>query len=119
MSEILECGHPESPHSDITRGYGQDEAGNRYCYACCADRDRKTMTDNGVIALYLVQRGNEYRLINWPGSLEFIPHHVRRSPHGGGFGSQRTDAWFSFNGEPWHAVCRGDMDLARCHRLKS
>jgi hypothetical protein len=34
-TELLECGHAESPHSDFTRGYGTRADGSRHCYACC------------------------------------------------------------------------------------
>lgn len=57
---------------------------------------------------------------NWPGSLEFktLPG-VRRNPRGGGFGAQRTDAWFvGPDGYVWHAINRGDNDIARCKRTK-
>jgi hypothetical protein len=120
MSELLECGHPESPHDGFTSGYGKDADGNRYCYACCAERDREAMIADGQITLYLVKRGEEYHITNWPGSLDFIPYYVLKSPRGGGFGAQRTDAWFTGpDGKRWHAVNRGDMDLARCRRTKS
>jgi len=33
MAESLECGHEESPHNDITRGYGTDKNGNKVGFA--------------------------------------------------------------------------------------
>lgn len=53
--EILECGHPESPHSDFTRGYGLTADGARHCYECCAKNDKQHMLEEGNIALYLVR----------------------------------------------------------------
>lgn len=53
MSELLDCGHPESAHSDSTRGYGQDKDGKRYCYDCCQARDIAYMQEHGRIDAYL------------------------------------------------------------------
>ena len=135
-TELLECGHPESPHSDFTRGYGTNDKGERHCYACCAANDRAAMIETGRATLYLVSRPNaapatvgsgmrarapvHWFVMNWPGSLEFncFPT-VRKSSRGGGFGSQRTDAWFAGpDGYIWHAVNRGDSQIARCRRTK-
>lgn len=118
--ELLECGHPESPHSDITRGYGKDADGNRHCYACCAARDVADMVETGTATLYLTKDASgQHEITNWPGSLRLHVYHVRTSPYGGGFGSQRTDAWFTGpDGKAWHAVNRGDNQVARCRRLK-
>ena len=116
-AKTLDCGHPPSSHSDITTGYGQDSNGRTYCYSCCADRDRADMIETGRATLYLVKRADWHVITNWPSSLEFRAHDVSRSPRGGGFGSQRTDAWFTGpDGFIWHAINRGDMDLARCRR---
>lgn len=141
MTDLLECGHPESPHRDFTRGYGTWENGDRFCYACCAERDRKDMIETGRATLYLVERIEKrplqnagyyglaekdstvdvktYYVTNWPGSLEFKARHIDYKKYGGGFGSQRTDAWFTGpDGKAWHAVNRGDSQIARCRRLK-
>ncbi len=66
-SELLTCGHPESLHSDITRGYGKDASGDTYCYDCCTSRDLATMADTGRIDAYLSSDGN--RITNWPGRV--------------------------------------------------
>jgi hypothetical protein len=125
-TNILDCGHAESPHSDITTGYGIDPAGKKHCYACCADRDRADMIATGKATLYLVQCAprplsafsKAHELTNWPGSLRFPATYVRISKRGGGFGSQRTDAYFTGpDGKAWHAVNRGDSQIARCRRL--
>lgn len=51
---ILDCGHEPSEHSNTTTGYGEDLAGRTYCYACCAERDKKDMIETGRATMYLV-----------------------------------------------------------------
>ena len=116
-ARVLDCGHTPSPHSAATTGYGTLPDGKRICYACCAERDRADMIATGKATLYLV--GNVRHVTNWPGALAFAVLERRISKHGGGFGSQRTDAWFHGpDGYVWHAVNRGDNDIARCKRTK-
>lgn len=131
LTALLDCGHPapalSADHTGGT-GYGTDADGKRHCYACCAAIDRAAMVATGRATLYLVQREftdsadgtkfKRWRVVNWPGSLEFPV----RGPvsHGkGGFGAQRTDAWFAGpDGYVWHAINRGDNQIARCKRTK-
>lgn len=125
--ELLECGHPESPHSDFTRGYGRDAEGNRYCYACCAERDKADMRERGRIALYLSPRSQEerdaghysatHKVTNWPGSLVFLVYGSRRGWHN--WAGPRYDVWFTFEGEEWHGVQYGDnTQIVHCKRTK-
>jgi hypothetical protein len=121
-AEILECGHPATPQApgSITTGYGTDANGARHCFACCAENDRREMVETGRAVLYLTGNPEKgWTVTNWPGTLRFPVHHTRTSRCGGGFGAQRTDAWFTGpDGKCWHAINRGDMDLARCRRIK-
>jgi hypothetical protein len=125
MTTILDCGHPPSDYKGIGTGYGTAPDGKTACYECCAVRDREQMVRDGTAVLYLtshrqIPSGNHTReVINWPGSLRFAVTRWRHSRHGGGFGTQRTDAWFiGPDGATWHAINRGDMDVARCKRVK-
>lgn len=63
--EILECGHPESPHSAITRGYGRDKDGNRFCYDCCHKMDLESMKNDSVFGAYV--NSDKTEITNWPG----------------------------------------------------
>lgn len=63
--ELLECGHPESAHLSITRGYGTDKDGKRSCYTCCQAGDIKTMQETGRIDAYL--SSDSKTITNWPG----------------------------------------------------
>lgn len=116
MITILECGHAlNKPERDtVTTGYGRTASGDRHCFACCAEQDRAEMIETGRHPCLYLTRG-EVR--NWPGSLRFAVTETRRNPRAGGFGSQRTDAWFRGpDGHMWHAINRGDNDIARCRR---
>lgn len=111
--ELLECGHPESPHSEITRGYGRDEQGNRYCYACCAESDKKYMREHGKITLYF----DGSKVTNWPDSLEFMAKNIRKSWHN--IGRVRYDFRFMFEGEVWSGYQIGEWNqIAHCKRTK-
>lgn len=119
-TKLWDCGHTGP-------GCGIDRATEKTsCYACCADQDKARMIADGKITLYLVKCEprplsaftRAFEITNWPGSLKFPATLTRTSKRGGGFGSQRTDAYFTGpDGKKWHAVNRGNMQLARCHRL--
>ena len=116
METILDCGHAPSAHESFTTGYGINANGKKHCYACCAEHDRVAMLADGRATLYLTEKG----ITNWPGSLVFpILGSPNVKPHGGGFGAQRTDAWFVGPDRfVWHAINRGDSQIARCRRTK-
>ena len=66
--ETLECGHEESPHSDITRGYGRDDKGNRHCYTCCEKRDRESLKTETRLFAYLSKAiDGTLEITAWPG----------------------------------------------------
>lgn len=96
------------------------DTGARICYACSAKRERADMIATGRATLYLTGGGDRACAVtDWPGKLRFPALQVERKRGAGGFGAQRTDAWFNGpDGHVWHAVNRGGMDLARCRRTK-
>lgn len=119
--ELLECGHPESEHSDITRGYGRDDQGNRYCYTCCANRDRETMIQEGKYTLYLTKNEQGlWKVSNWPGSLEFKPYYVKewKASAWGGYIDAATAYFVGPDGYVWSAINKGDNEIARCRRTR-
>lgn len=61
----LDCGHPESPHSDITRGYGTRADGTRHCYDCCQRFDLETIASGEPIVAYV--SSDKRSIVNWPG----------------------------------------------------
>lgn len=122
---LLDCGHPPSEHSPYTTGYGQKADGSKHCYACCAKETRADMIEDGATTLYLTHRqrpGSDrvhWYVTDWAAHLEFPVTHCKEAKRGGGFGSQRTDAWFDGpDGYVWHAINRGDMQIARCRRTR-
>lgn len=123
-ARVLDCGHSPSIHEPWTTGYGTTPDGRRHCYACIGAMDRAAMLADGRATLYLAERkqgdgSGRWFVTYWPGSLEFPCSRVSHSRHGGGFGSPRSDAWFiGPDGATWHAVNRGDSQIARCRRLK-
>lgn len=133
-ARILDCGHTPSPHPVCTTGYGATADGKRHCYACCADQERAAMIATGRATLYLTRKDqpeslpgpamgrgmvSRWTIGDWSGTLAFPAYGVKFSRNGGRFGSQRTDAYFTGpDGKEWHAVNRGDNDIARCRRIK-
>jgi len=114
----LDCGHPESPHSDITRGYGIDLQGRKICYGCCAENDRAQMRKTGKACLYLTRnKVGAHELSNWPGSLKIPVLFVRKGRHN--IAKVRYDFEFRFEGLRWIGTVYGDnTQIAHCRRLK-
>jgi hypothetical protein len=116
-TELLDCGHPESPREEFTRGYGRTQDGKKHCYECCAAMDRKQMREDGKIVLYLTEGKNGVgELSNWPGTLK-LRCGVKKGKHN--IAGKRYDVWFSFENSNWHGVQYGDnTTLCRCKRVK-
>lgn len=113
---ICDRGHPESPHSDITRGYGTNADGATLCYDCCLEQDKAIMRQTGKYTLYLVIRDGRYIVSNWPGTLEF-PATGKKSWHN--FAGTRTDVWFRFEGQLWHGYSIGNFtQICHCKKTK-
>jgi hypothetical protein len=120
---ILDCGHPESNNgSGCGTGYGQDKHGKRYCYACCAERDKRSMRETGRAVLYLTTKpdlGGDYgnaEITNWPGSLKLTGRYHKGSHN---IARTRYDVWFKFEGQNWWGVTYGeDTQICHCKRVK-
>lgn len=109
-AQLLDCGHTESEHSDITTGYGMDAQGKKHCYGCCAEQDKKTMRETGRYTLYL---DTKTRIVsNWPGSLKLDVYHLTGGRHN--IAGRRYDVYFMFEGSRWHGVQYGD-NTQICH----
>lgn len=108
--------------SGCTTGYGEYQ-GRKYCFACCALRDKADMiaTGHAVLYLYRDMKGGilQARSVgNWPGSLKIPCYRSTHSRHN--IGRTRIDVWFfDSEGKPWHGVNIGDNDIVRCKRIKS
>lgn len=114
---ICDCGHPESPHSDITRGYGTNADGATLCYDCCLEQDKENMRTTGKATLYLVARNGKYFVTNWLGTLSLPVEFVRKSRHN--IAGTRTDVWFAFENKPWHGYGVGThTQICHCKKTK-
>lgn len=70
---MCDCGHMESAHSEITRGYGRDANGKTSCYDCCTQADKDALKDGTQFCGYISSDG--LRLVNWPGfALGTVTH---------------------------------------------
>lgn len=119
--------------------YGSYDDGRKLCYSCCGRIGGAEMIEDGATVLYLSHedRANgckastcsdrrHWKITNWPGNLVFralqVSHsHQWFSPRGSLYNVkvQRTDAWFvGPDHKMWWAVVKGDMELARCKRIK-
>ena len=114
MSKLLYCGHEPSEHSECTTGYGSDSRGRRYCYDCCAERERDAMIKTGQGVLYLTDKG----ITDWPGRLVFKPYHRTKGRHN--IARTREDVWFiGPDSKRWHGVLYGhNTQVVHCNRTK-
>jgi len=104
--ELLFCGHVESAHSAITRGYGIDSDGNKHCYDCCLAIEVAAM------------RRDKNRVTNWIGNLSIKIGTIKKSSHN--IARNRYDFWFVFDGHVWHGVQYGaNTQIAHCKQTKT
>lgn len=123
VPKVLDCGHPPTNDGPLSTGYGTDRAGKTFCYACCAENDKKAMIEDGRACMYLVSNKDHrsnvvYNVTNWLGSLKFQVYHHRVGKHN--IAGSRIDAWFKGpDGFVWHAKQYGTMsDICHCKRTK-
>lgn len=109
------------PAKTLFPEYGRTEAGELHCWACCGEVDQERMRETGRAVLYISFPGVGAVLQNWPGTLTIAPVRTHRrtvwSPVGGYI--QRTDVWFTSEGQRWHGVNLGGSQITRCRRLKA
>lgn len=100
MTEILDCGHPESPHSNSTRGYGRTKDGKTACYDCCTQADLEHMDKEGAIVAYL--RGDGKTITNWPGMTLMTVQRATEGSAGGFCARERiTRVWATDRHGAW------------------
>ena len=117
MITTLDCGHELVKDHSSSAGYGTNGDGIKLCYNCCAEQDKAFMREHGKNTLYLTKDEKGWKVTNWPGTLVFRPHYVKKGWHN--IAGSRHDAWFTFEGHVWHAVQYGEWsDIARCKRTK-
>ena len=105
MENLLDCGHAESPHSEITRGYGVDAQGKKHCYDCCTARDVADLRDTSrPFTAYISCDGRS--VTNWPGRplMRIYSHHTGRAGFGGEMHYWRA---VDVHGQHWHGKNSG------------
>lgn len=122
------CGAECIP-TEYVSGYGEagektliGKPGDKLCFACCAEGDRRTMDQDGRITLYLTLQGEpgsvwgSGKVSNWPGTLSF-PCKGKRGHHN--IAGARYDVWFNdHQGNPWHGTQYGNnTQLCHCRKL--
>ena len=115
------CGSPiVSEEGSVGTGYGTTPAGERHCYACCADDDRASMVATGRATLYLTSRDGENVITNWPGSLTFKAGAHWTGRHNMWAASKVTFVRFiGPDGAVWAGRQIGDFnDILHCRRTK-
>jgi hypothetical protein len=86
------------------------------CYDCQGLKDAGRMLDGERMIMYFIE-GDPCKIVNWPGTLQFIPFLVHAGTHN--IAKIRIDAWFiGPDGCEWHGICIGDSQLMRVNRLK-
>lgn len=118
MTELLDCGHPESEHLSCTRGYGIDSNGRRFCYACCHQQDLARMKITGQASAYL--NGDGLTVTNWPGWTLMKVHREWHTSAGGFLsGVKITRVWAKDEeGNWWSGSGPGRGMYLRLKRLK-
>jgi hypothetical protein len=114
----LDCGHPESTHSSITRGYGTCD-GKRYCYDCCRERDLNYMHTHGKISAYLA--GDGKTITTWPG-LPLLTVTASWQTSAGGFAGDTTITRvqaIADDGSKWYGRGPGRGMYIRLRRAKT
>lgn len=119
--ERLDCGHSESPHSDITRGYAVRPNGQRICYGCAEARDKANLLTETRYGAYLHKvRGAEHTLTGWPGWTLARVTALWETQIGGFMGRQTIWRFkaVDVHGQHWYGTSPGPGMYARMHKAK-
>jgi len=98
-------------------GYAYNK-GEKICYDCCGDLDRKALRElkHGEKYILYLNTHKKY-LSNWPGTLKIEVNHIRQGRHN--IAGKRFDTWFNFEGNKYHAVLYGmNTQIAHVKKLK-
>ena len=117
MENCSICGK-EMFSDGLGTGYGTNEKGEKLCYSCCGEQDKKYLIENGKLSGYLSRDENGFYFGNWPGSFKIRVYGVRYSWHNFAGKNGRRDFWLSYAGENYHGVNIGDNECATIKRVK-
>lgn len=115
------CGKECKDDSPYFTGYGIDKDGNKHCYACCAEQDKKTLLETGELAGYLTKdKENEYKYIftNFPNSFKLPVYKTRESRNNWGY--KRIDFWLKYEGNCYYGRLIGtDNEYCKIKKIKN
>ena len=104
--------------NSISTGYATNKDGEKICYQCCGELDKKELSETGVLHGYLSKDEAGYYFGNWPGTLKIRVYGVRKSWHNFAGKDGRRDFWLQFNGGNYHVLNIGDNECAKVKRCK-
>lgn len=128
MTNILDCGHSPSPHSEFTDGIAyqinEDNSRTTMCYDCAAEADREFMREHKQIWLYLTEYktsdGRKFAKVgNWPNSLRIKVDYIWSGDHNW-LGCEQIYIYFRFENRVWYGrqVSSGFHQLIHVKELK-
>lgn len=109
------CKTEKTHTNSLTTGYGVNDKDEKICFECCGKLDAQhlmSMSIGDKYVLYLTKNDNQYRLTNWPSSLEIPVYGVKEGRHN--MAGKRYDLWFQFKNNHYHGVQYGD-NTQICH----
>lgn len=133
MSDLLDCGHPPSPHDPtITTGYAVDsETGKKSCYPCAWKWEQEHFRATGRMTAYCKDDAGIWRITSWGGEFlrnppttdfpEGIKVYITR------LNSRRIGGWtsrdlhyiaFWWEGHRWTGTTHGPGIYLRARRCK-
>jgi hypothetical protein len=106
----------ERDENSCSTGYGINNKGEKICFACCGEQDKKTLLESGKLSGYY--SGGYFT--NWPGTLKVKIYYSRDSWHNFAGRNGRTDFWFTLEGKRFHGVHIGhNNECANVRKVKS
>lgn len=104
MTTICDCGHTVTSDGFST-GYGINGKGEKICFSCCGELDKKQLRETGILCGYFTGNpGKGYEFTNWPGSLKLSAYGVKKSWHNFAGRNGRVDFWVDFEGKVYHGI---------------
>ncbi len=105
---VCDCGHFESPCSDVTRGYGEDASGKTWCLDCCLMRDKAALLTDTRTTHYL--SGDGRFLTDWHGrQLGVVVRHGAVHPFSARGDRRRYITVRDLHGQTWHGTGAAGM----------
>lgn len=119
--ELLSCGHPESEHSPITRGWAIKQDGTKICYDCAHSQELANLKTSQHYCAYLTRKDGHLLLTTWVGwTLATVTESTMTTLSA--FGHRHSRVYFraiDVHGTKWYGNSPGEGMYARMHRAKA